>query len=305
MDRAASTGIVSGMDEPLPPEARSAVLAWFDATGRTLPFRGSDDPYRILVSEVMAQQTQISRVAEKWAAFMEAFPSVAALAGASSADVLRAWRGLGYNRRALNLHRAARVIVAEHGGQVPSTLADLERLPGVGRYTSRAVASLAFGLPVGPVDTNVRRVLERVLAANEPMSPARLQAVADEVVPAGRPADWTHALMDIGATICRPTAPRCDACPLQAWCAYANGGAPAPVRPSARHARPFVTTSRWVRGRIIDRLRDAPAGAWTLLEGPIGSHDRSAVERAIDALAREGLLERHGEDPRMLRLAAT
>jgi A/G-specific adenine glycosylase len=291
------------MDDSLPSAAQAAVLDWFDARGRSLPFRASSDPYGILVSEVMAQQTQISRVADKWAAFMAAFPSVQVLAAASTADVLRAWRGLGYNRRALNLHRAARAIVADHGGQVPDSLADLERLPGVGRYTARAVASLAFGRAVGPVDTNVRRVLHRVISADEPIPPPLLQSVADRVVPADRPADWTHALMDIGATVCRPASPRCPECPLRPWCAFAARGAPMLASPRwARGAQPFTTTRRWVRGRIIDRLRDAAPGEWTRLDGAIGSHDAVAVDMAISGLEREGLLERHHHDPWLLRL---
>lgn len=295
------------MSDSLPSEAQAAVLDWFDARGRALPFRASSDPYGILVSEVMAQQTQISRVADKWAAFMEAFPSVQVLAAAPAAEVLRAWRGLGYNRRALNLHRAARAIVADHDGRVPDTLPDLEGLPGVGRYTARAVASLAFGRPVGPVDTNVRRVLQRVIAAGEPLSPPRLQSAADRVVPADRPAGWTHALMDIGATVCRPASPRCPECPLRPWCAFAAHGAPAPApaRPRARAAQPFATSTRWVRGRIIDRLRDAAPGEWTRLDGAIGSHDAMAVEGAIGGLEREGLLERHRDDPRLLRLSGS
>jgi A/G-specific adenine glycosylase len=298
-------GIVCGMDDSLPSEAQAAVLDWFDARGRSLPFRASSDPYGILVSEVMAQQTQIARVADRWAAFMGAFPSVQVLAAAPVADVLRAWRGLGYNRRALNLHRAARAIVADHGGRVPSALPDLERLPGVGRYTARAVASLAFGAPVGPVDTNVRRVLQRVMAADEPMSPARLQSAADGVVPAERPADWTHALMDIGATVCRPASPRCPECPLRPWCAFAARGEPVPARRRARGVQPFTTTTRWVRGRIIDRLRDAAPGEWTRLDGEIGSHDAAAVDGAIGGLEREGLLERHRDDRRLLRLSVS
>jgi len=290
------------MDDSLPPDAQAAVLEWFDSRGRTLPFRASSDPYGILVSEVMAQQTQISRVAGRWAAFMDAFPSVQLLAAAPVAEVLRAWRGLGYNRRALNLHRAARAIVDEHGGMVPSALADLERLPGVGRYTARAVASLAFGRPVGPVDTNVRRVLLRVIAADGPMPPARLQSAADGAVPSERPADWTHALMDIGATVCRPSSPRCAECPLRPWCAFAARGTPVPARPKARDVQPFSETTRWVRGRIIDRLRDAPPGEWTRLDAQIGSHDTAAVDGAVGGLEREGLLERHRDDPRLLRL---
>ena len=293
------------MDASLPSAARTALLGWFDVTGRTLPFRASRDPYGILVSEVMAQQTQISRVAEKWAGFMASFPTVHALAAASAADVLRAWRGLGYNRRALNLQLAARRMVADHGGRVPSRLEDLERLPGVGPYTARAVASLAYGQAVGPVDTNVRRVLRRVVAGEQPMPAARLQAVADASVPTERPADWTAAVMDLGATICRPTAPRCADCPLRIWCAFADAGTPSPPRPRSRNGTTFETTTRWVRGRILDQLRDAPSGRWTAVSGPLGGHDEVAVQDAIGNLAREGLVERHPRDPGLVRLPAT
>ena len=292
------------MDASLPAAARSALLDWFDATGRTLPFRATREPYGILVSEVMAQQTQIGRVAEKWADFMESFPTVQALAAASTADVLRAWRGLGYNRRALNLQRAARQIVADHGGSVPSDLADLERLPGIGRYTARAVASLAFGQAVGPVDTNVRRVLQRVIAADQPMPAVRLQALADAAVPAERPADWTAAVMDLGATICRPAAPRCAGCPLRTWCAFARAGLPIDARPRSQNVTPFAETSRWIRGRIIDQLRDAPSGHWTSIVGPLGAHDAAAVDGAMSDLEREGMVERHHAEPSLARLSA-
>ena len=177
------------------PETQAAILAWYDARGRSLPFRGQRDPYAILVSEVMAQQTQISRVSEQWATFMTTFPTVESLADAPIADVLRAWRGLGYNRRALNLQRAARVIVSEHGGTVPSSLDELLRLPGVGPYTARAVAALAFGQAVGPVDTNVRRVLGRLVSADGVTSARELQSIADRVR-ASRSAGGLDACVD-------------------------------------------------------------------------------------------------------------
>ena len=194
---------------------RASVLAWFDRTARAFEFRGIRDPYAILVSEFILQQTQASRGEPAWRAFMARFPTVAALASASPGDVLRQWSGLGYNRRALNLQRTARAIVERHGGRVPDDLAALEALPGVGPYTARAVAAIAFGQPVGPVDTNVRRVLGRVVTGHgsshdpgEAMPARQLQALADALVPEARPADWTAALMDIGATLCRPTAAR-------------------------------------------------------------------------------------------------
>ena len=275
------------------PELQSGILGWYDAHGRSLAFRTTSDPYAVLVSEVMAQQTQIGRVSEAWAAFLAAFPTIPALAEATPADVLRAWRGLGYNRRALNLWRAAQAVVADHDGELPRDVAALERLPGIGPYTARAVAAIAFGQPVGAVDTNVRRVLARALTGSrDGIPPARLQAVADASVPAGRSADWTHALMDVGATRCRPAAPRCDGCPARDLCRYAaTGGELEAARPRRGGGeQPFTATSRWLRGRILDRLRDG--SGWVELDAPIGSHDRAAVETALGDLAEEGLVER-------------
>jgi A/G-specific adenine glycosylase len=309
------------MPPALPAEARAAVLTWFDARGRDLAFRGTLDPYAILVSEVMAQQTQVSRVVEAWPRFLERFPTVAALADASPADVLRAWRGMGYDRRALNLHRAARVIVAVHDGEVPRDLATLERLPGIGPYTARAVASIAFGAPVGAVDTNVRRVLGRVLGGADGLQPPALQAAADASVDPIRPGAWTHAVMDVGATLCRPSRPLCRGCPLQAWCRFASAAADSTIGPTAQRDRtgidtgtgarsrtagrpavPFQATSRWLRGRLVDRLRDAEGPAWTEFRAPIGSHDTIAIDRALAALARDGVVELDTADSRKARL---
>ena len=276
---------------------RDAILAWYDETGRSLAFRATRDPYAILVSELMAQQTQAARAAEAWTAWMTRFPTVEALAAAPVAGVLRAWAGLGYNRRAIQLQRAAKVIVADHGGSVPDTVEGLRALPGVGPYTARAVAAIAFGLPVGAVDTNVRRVLGRVVAGGaEGLATAELQALADAAVPADRPGDWTHALMDVGAGPCRPRSPRCPDCPAAAWCRYAagervvpraSGGVATPRRPVAA----FPSTTRWLRGRIVARTRDAADGAWIPFGGAIGDHDSAAVREAVVRLGSEGLLE--------------
>ena len=282
----------------LPPALRDAVLAWYDAAGRQFAIRDSTDPYAILVSEVMAQQTQIGRAAQYWDRWMRRFPTLTSLADASPADVLREWAGLGYNRRAINLQRAARAIVAEHGGIVPDSVEALERLPGIGPYTARAVAAIAFGRPVAAVDTNVRRVLSRVASTEGVLAPSELQALADAAVPDGRAKAWTHAVMDVGATFCRPRRPRCDACPALAWCHYAA----VPDRPGAVRAagnsdapasreQPFRTTTRWLRGRLLDRLCDAPDGAWVDLSAPIGDHSPAAVAEALSAMSADGLLE--------------
>jgi len=313
---------------PLPAAAREAILDWYTLEGRALPFRATTDPYAILVSEAMAQQTQAARAGEAWTLFMDAFPTAASLAAASPADVLRAWRGLGYNRRALNLWRAARRIVEVHGGAVPADLVTLRALPGVGPYTARAVAAIAFGMPVGAVDTNVRRVIGRIVAGDTAhLGEATLQAAADAAVPADRPADWTHAVMDLGATVCAPRRPDCSRCPARPWCRFAGravaeagDSSPADVdsstakvdsspadavdmhqrgdRRTAREApTPFPDTSRWLRGRIIDRLRAATGDGWTVIDGPVGSHDRVAVAAALDALARDGLVELDAPTP--------
>ena len=284
---------------------QDSILAWYEGARRDLPFRATRDPYAVLVSEAMAQQTQAARAGEAWTGFMATWPTPAALAAAAPADVLRAWQGLGYNRRALNLWRAARRIVAVHRGEVPADLVALQALPGIGPYTARAIGALAFGMAVGAVDTNVRRVLGRIVAGDgTALGATETQRVADAAVPPDRPGPWTHAVMDLGATVCRPRNPDCGRCPARAWCRYAasaddgttpgNGttrGDGTAAGAGRKPAVPFPTTSRWLRGRIVDRLRDAPGNAWTIIDGPIGGHDHDAVAIAIAALARDGVIE--------------
>jgi A/G-specific adenine glycosylase len=294
---------LSAPADRVPSAARDSILAWYDATGRDLAFRATTDPYAVLVSELMAQQTQAARAADAWTGWMARWPTVVALAEAPVADVLRAWAGLGYNRRALSLHRAAQAIVAEHGGVVPAGVAALEALPGIGPYTARAVAAIAFRVPVGAVDTNVRRVLGRVAAGgSEAFTPSAMQALADAVVPRERPDAWTHALMDLGARLCRPASPRCGDCPAAAWCRFAAGERPAVdvaaggahahrQRPARRPEPAFPSTRRWLRGRIMARARDAEDGAWVAYPDAIGEHPAHAVREAVMTLAAEGLLE--------------
>ena len=273
-----------------PATLSDALLAWYASSGRILRFRATTDPWAVLVAEVMAQQTQVSRVEPAWSAFLARFPTARVLADATPADVLRAWTGMGYNRRAVNLQRAARVIVERHGGRVPASLAELEALPGIGPYTARAVAAICFGIPVAPVDTNVRRVVSRLVGRGT-LSPKDLQAAADALIDRGRPGHWTHAAMDLAATVCRPR-PLCDDCPLRPWCAGSGEGrSPAPsARAGSR--TPFPLTRRWLRGRIVSQLRDAPARRWQSLVGPVGEHGPEAVAGALQSLERDGLVER-------------
>ena len=201
---------------------RNRLLRWYRRHQRALPWRGVGDPYAVLVSEVMLQQTQVRRVREFYPRFLARYPTIEELAAASLDAVCESWAGLGYYARARHLHRAARQVVRERAGVLPSESKELERLPGIGRYTAGAVASLAFGRDVPAVDTNVARVLSRVFRVRGERKSAphtrRIWALAGALVPHGRAADWNQALMDLGATICVARAPRCRACPVAPVC---------------------------------------------------------------------------------------
>jgi A/G-specific adenine glycosylase len=287
-----------------------ALFGWHGRHRRDLAFRRNRDPYAVLVAEVMLQQTQAARVEPAWQAFMARFPTVEVLAAATPADAIRAWAGLGYYGRAVRLHRAARVIVERHAGAIPRDPAELERLPGVGGYTARAVAATAFGTRVAALDTNVRRVVGRVFGADgRPASAglAGLQPLADAWVPADRAADWTHAVMDLGATICRARDPACRDCPLRRLCASAYSvGSVAATRPAGSNVpRRFEVTRRWLRGRIVARLTGEADGAWVEIGGPLGAHPADSVEAALDELVRDGIVERNDRgDARLAQDAA-
>jgi A/G-specific adenine glycosylase len=246
-----------------------ALLSWYDRVKRPLPWRATRDPYALLVSEVMLQQTQALRVVPYYERWLARFPDAGALAGAPVRDVLSAWSGLGYNRRALALQHAAGV-VASSGW--PS---DLTSLPGVGPYTAAAVASFAWDAQVAAVDTNVRRVLSR--RDGRPHSPRELSARAAALLPPGRAATFNQAMMELGATVCRPRAPVCAACPVSVGC---HG--PLPETARGKPAVRFEDTDRWARGRIVAALL---AGE----EPPVRGTRR---ERALAGLERDGLIVR-------------
>ncbi len=198
------------------------LLTWYRHHGRTLPWRGHPDPYAVWVSEIMLQQTRVETVIPYFENWMSRFPDINALARASEQDVLNAWEGLGYYSRARNLHKAAQIVADEHCGQLPGEIDALHRLPGIGRYTAAAIASMAFGLDVPTLDGNLRRVLARLFDVAQPAdSPAgerRLWELAAVHLPKGRAGDYNQALMDLGATICLPKNPRCPLCPLTEMC---------------------------------------------------------------------------------------
>jgi A/G-specific adenine glycosylase len=245
-----------------PARLRRLLLAWYHADARELPWRATRDPWAVMVSEVMLQQTQAARVVPAWRAFLERFPAPAALARVPVGAAVDAWAGLGYNRRAVNLHRAATAIVERHGGRVPAELGALRALPGIGEYTARALLAFAFARDAAPVDTNVARVLARAVAC-EPLSRRAVQELADRMVPRGQAHDWSSALMDLGARYCRARAPRCDACPVAAACSWRLAGRPAGDPAAAGDLRPrpqagFAGSDRYHRGRLVAALRRGP-----------------------------------------------
>lgn len=269
---------------------RDAVLAWYDAHRRDLPWRSRRDPYAILVSEFMLQQTRVETVLRYYEAFLAAFPDLASLAAASEEDVLKRWQGLGYYRRARQLRDLAAVVRERHGGELPADARGLRELPGVGPYLAGAVASIAFGRREAAVDGNVTRVLSRLFDLDDP-SPGRLRRLAARLVDPARPGDWNQALMELGATVCRPRAPRCDACPVERWCRARRRGTIA-RRPAARRRAPAVELARptlvRVRGGRV-WLERRPRGG--LLGGLLGFPGIELPPDAGDEDARRALAE--------------
>lgn len=266
------------------------VRRWWPDVARDLPWRGTRDPWAVLVSEAMAQQTQVTRVVPAWHRFLDRFPSPAAVASASPGEVVELWDGLGYNRRAIMLHRCAVEIVERHGGTIPSRLEDLLALPGVGPYTARAVLAFAFEQDVAVVDTNVGRVLARV--GGSCLNNTDAQAQADRLVPDGNGWEWNQALLDFGATVCLKRRPKCEVCPVRAVCAW-RGEGPDPAVDSAgvtaRQSR-FDGSDRQGRGLLVSALREGPVEL-ELVATVMGWRDDSArASRVFTTLVDDGLV---------------
>ena len=260
----------------MPDEAGRALLAWFDQHQRDLPWRRTRDPYAIWVSEIMLQQTRVAAVLEHYARWMERLPTVAALARAEETEVLALWSGLGYYRRARMLHRAAQVVVAEYGGVLPRTAAGLRALPGIGEYTSAAIASIAFGEAVAVVDGNVERVMSR-LHALTPAGNAGATGLARAIregaaglLSAARPGDSNQAMMELGATVCLPRAPMCLHCPVQPWCRTRGEHAVRPRKPQQARRVAYALATRAAGRQVLLLRRDGDAslmaGMWELPE---------------------------------------
>jgi A/G-specific adenine glycosylase len=262
---------------------QTALLAWYAANRRDLPWRRARDPYAILVAEVMLQQTQVDRVIPKWHAWLQRFPALADLARASRADAIRAWQGLGYNLRAVRLHDIARQVVAEYDGVLPASLEGLLALKGIGRYTAGAVACFAYEQPVAMVDTNIRRVLSRVFQ----VPPPEVEALAERVIPVQAAYAWNQALMDLGATLCQSKRALCLVCPLVSECA----GPVLTARPR-KTAGEFRGSRRFYRGRLVEALRGLSDG--TSLEALAaslgGPGERERLVELVEQLVGDGLL---------------
>lgn len=299
-----------------------SVLTWFEANGRELPWRRSREPWAILVSELMLQQTQVARVIERWPLFLEHFPDPARCADASVGSVIEAWAGLGYNRRAVNLHRAAVRIRDDHNGRLPRDLHDLLALPGIGPYTARAIRIFAFELDDAVVDTNVARIMARV--SGRQLDRATVQQMADAAVPAGHGWAWNQALLDIGARHCQARSTDCERCPLQGsplgkrddrsvsadraagspgrafggGCRWRGSGEPDPAIGSAgvsgRQSR-FEGSDRQGRGRLVEALRQGPVPFDDLAVVMGWPQDTERVHRVVSSVERDGLAVRRGD----------
>ncbi len=301
------------------------LLQWYAVEHRDLPWRSTHDPYAILVSEIMLQQTQVHRVLPKYQQFLATFPTLADLAAAPTSDVISAWAPLGYNMRAIRLQSIARQVIAEYGGRIPDTIEALLQLKGVGRYTAGAIACFAYKKQVATVDTNINRVLHRIFLGLEHPEPklnrAKILTIAEQVLPNGKADDWNQALMDLGATICTSSNPQCSRCPLYEVCKaytemlqyslFPSGTVLRQLRKVAEkheteQARPFTSTNRYFRGRIVDHLRSLPAGQriplTTLgqkIKPEFSEDDVSWLQHLVDRLAKDGLVDYAEEGVRL------
>ena len=272
-----------------------SLLQWYRCHRRSFPWRFTRNPYRILISETMLQQTQASRVLLKYPLFLSRFPDFSALASSTPGEVIRAWQGMGYNKRALRLRNLAGIVVREHLGKLPEEIDKLLTLPGIGPYTAHAVACFAFDRHVPVVDTNVRRVLGRVFSSS--LKSRDLWTLAGSILPPKKAYEWNQALMELGALVCVPKKPRCTECPWHKRCPSAHKAVHMPVQKSKTEPNHKGVPNRIYRGKIIEILRNAeePA-AFRFLMQVFGlrhtSGDRDWLKSLLDELCRDGLLHR-------------
>ena len=298
-------------------QAQTSLLTWYATEQRDLPWRTTSDPYAILVSEIMLQQTQVDRVLPKYQQFLATFPTLSDLAAAPTADVISVWIPLGYNMRAVRLQSIARQVSAEYNGRIPDTIDELLKLKGIGRYTAGAIACFAYHKQVATVDTNIRRVLHRIFLGLEHPEPKandiQMLALAEQVLPQDEAYNWNQALMDLGATICTSNNPQCTRCPLQETCQaytdmrqyslFPSGSVVRQLRKvgekkTSYQAQPFTSSNRYFRGRIVATLRSLPTNERMPLAtlGPeikpeFSTDDLPWLQQIVAGLVRDGLLD--------------
>lgn len=296
---------MSSLPTPGPGVSRrqEALLSWWARSGRhDLPWRHTRDPWAVVVSELMLQQTQVARVVPRFHAFMARFPDAATCAAATPGDVVRMWSGLGYNRRALHLHQLAVACVERHGGSLPADLGSLLALPGVGPYTARAVLVFAFEHDLGVVDSNVGRVLARWEGRS--LTSPEAQALADAAVPSDEGWAWSQALFDLGSAVCLRRAPRCGACSVVDDCAFGRSGgegddpATATAGVSKGQSR-FDGSDRQGRGRLVASLRDGPQPLSSVATIAGWPDDPARTRRVLDGLLADGLVVVDGDRLRL------
>jgi len=279
-------------------EIARRLLNWYQTSQRRLPWRGHADPYAVWVSEIMLQQTRVETVIPYFERWMARFPTLADLARAGEQEVLQAWEGLGYYSRARNLHRAAQVVMEKHGGRLPSTRDELEKLPGVGRYTAGAIASIAFGRDEPALDGNIRRVFARLfdvtVPARSPEGDRMLWQLAAENLPPGRAGDFNQAVMDLGATICTPRMPACLVCPVEALCLARQRGVQEerPVLPRRRETPHYTVTAAVIQrdGQVLLARRPSEGLLGGLWEFPGGKQEpEETLEACLEREIREEL----------------
>lgn len=273
---------------------QTQLLNWYDKNARELPWRSDPSPYKVWISEIMLQQTRVESVLPYYKRFLKRFPDLSGLASAEPEEVLRLWEGLGYYSRARNLHKAAQELVKHHDGVLPDNARELQKLPGIGKYTAAAIASIAFGEPVAAVDGNIRRIYARLLALDEPLGSSAfdktINCYAQDLIPQDRPGDYTQALMDLGSTICLPQNPNCHACPISNNCKAFEQGRQnqlplIPAKTPVPHYEVCVAVLHW-NGKVLlsqRKVQGLLAGLW---EFPGGK--REMTDQCLeDCLVRE------------------
>lgn len=276
------------------PRFSSRLLAWYHKNKRTLPWRGHPDAYAVWISEIMLQQTRVETVIPYFERWMRLFPTVQALADASEQDVLNAWEGLGYYNRARNLHKAAKIVAEKHGGRLPEDVTELVELPGIGRYSAGAIASIAFGADEPALDGNLKRVYARLFDVEEPVDSPRggklLWDIARQNLPKGRAGDFNQALMDLGSAICLPKNPRCLLCPVMDLCKARENGTQdsRPVRKPRKSVPHHVHAAGVIvrRGKVLLAQRPSKGllgGMWEFPNGRVGDDPAGELAQALEA----------------------